>query len=142
METNVILVGVDGSASSLSALRWSISEARIRSARIRALHCWAYPATYAIDVYIPPDRSVLEAEAMAVLEHAITQAVEGLDPVPDIERVIRDGSPSHALIEESAKADLVVVGARGHGGFIGLLLGSVASQCISHASRPTVVVPK
>jgi nucleotide-binding universal stress UspA family protein len=79
---------------------------------------------------------------MAVLEHAIAQAVEGMDPQPEVERVIRDGSPSHALIEESANADMVVVGARGHGGFIGLLLGSVASQCISHARRPTVVVPR
>jgi nucleotide-binding universal stress UspA family protein len=52
-----------------------------------------------------------------------------------------EGGSTQVLLDQSADADLLVVGARGHGGFIGLVLGSVSDQCTRHAHIPVVVVP-
>ena len=52
-----------------------------------------------------------------------------------------EGGSTQVLLEQSADADMLVVGARGHGGFIGLVLGSVSDQCARHAHIPVVVVP-
>ena len=52
-----------------------------------------------------------------------------------------EGHPAGILIEASAQADLLVVGSRGHGGFVGALLGSVSHRCVAHALCPVVVVP-
>jgi nucleotide-binding universal stress UspA family protein len=57
-----------------------------------------------------------------------------------IERRVAEGAPAAVLVDESRRADLLVVGSRGHGGFTGLLLGSVSQQCAHHASCPVVIV--
>ena len=59
----------------------------------------------------------------------------------DIERRVVVGAPGAVLVAESREADLLVVGSRGHGGFAGLLLGSVSQQCAHHAACPVVIVP-
>jgi nucleotide-binding universal stress UspA family protein len=141
--SRTIVVGVDSSPNSVSALRWAIEEAARRDDTVRALHCWTYPVGYGMDMAgvpsLAPER--LESAAHEVLNEAIDRATVGLAPVPPIERVVRHGAASTELVEESKAADLVVVGARGHGGFVGLLLGSVATQVVHHAKCPVVVVP-
>ena len=57
-----------------------------------------------------------------------------------IERRVVEGAPATVLVDESRQADLLVVGSRGHGGFAGLLLGSVSQQCAHHAACPVVIV--
>jgi nucleotide-binding universal stress UspA family protein len=57
-----------------------------------------------------------------------------------IERRVSEGAPATVLVDESRQADLLVVGSRGHGGFAGLLLGSVSQQCSHHAACPVVIV--
>lgn len=140
---DTIVVGVDGSAGSKAALRWAFAEAARRDAAVRVVSVWQYP-------YLALAPSPLGGGAVAPaaeMEEAAREALEtvleevGVPAGLDVERVVKEGSASHVLVDEAATASLIVVGARGHGGFAGLLLGSVATQCVNHARIPTVVVP-
>ena len=139
MET--IVVGLDGSEGSVEALRWAANEAALREAKLRAVTVWEYSYAYGgIEpaFVIPPQ--TLEEEARATLEAAIAAGIPDPKVAESVERVVTSGSPSKAMIEESEHAALLVVGARGHGGFMGLLLGSTSDQVVKHAACPVVVV--
>jgi nucleotide-binding universal stress UspA family protein len=73
-----------------------------------------------------------------LLEQAIAQGDDGDQPAT--ERRVVQGNAAAVLIEQSRSADLLVVGNRGHGGFTGMLLGSVSGHCEHHAHCPVVVV--
>ena len=81
-----------------------------------------------------PKRNALE-----VLE-GLVAALEAREPAVDVRTSIEEGSPAKVLIERSAESDLLVVGHRGHGGFAGMLLGSVSQHLVAHAHCPVVVV--
>lgn len=139
---NTIVVGVDGSKYSVAALRWALDEARVRGARIRAVHSWGTPfvSTYHEAAHlIDTDFAALRTAAAAVLESAVAAALAGREDV-EIEQVVVEGPPAAALIEAARDAALLVVGSRGIGGFTGLLLGSVSHQCALHAPCPVVIV--
>jgi nucleotide-binding universal stress UspA family protein len=134
-----VVVGVDGSTNGQRALEWAVDEGRRRNERVVALHAWELPyppAGFAIPV--PPQNVDEIAEsAAALLDKAVGEvAVDGVV----VEQRVVNAPPSTALVEASADADLVVVGARGHGGFLGLLLGSVSNQVAHHARCPVVIV--
>jgi nucleotide-binding universal stress UspA family protein len=143
-EVGLVVVGVDGSDQSIEALKWALDEARIRGARVRAMNIWNYPAGYGIEMsamaVVTPE--FLEKAALTTLDTCIEKATAAVERAPLVERVARQGSPSRELLHEGQRADLLVVGQRGHGGFMGLLLGSVANQVLHHATCPTVVVPR
>jgi nucleotide-binding universal stress UspA family protein len=140
----VIVVGVDHSEGAKEALRFALEEARLRQATLRVVHAWQYASiggtgfegTYpALGGDIKELRDAAERDLDATLQEAIpkTGAVE-------IERRVVENRPAAALVDESRGADLVVVGSRGHGGFAGLLLGSVSQQVAHHAACPVVIV--
>lgn len=140
---NTIVVGVDGSGGSRAALAWAFAEAKRRGATVKAVAAWQYP-------YVALAPTPLGGGVVAPAAEMQSASAEALETVladvgvPDgvtVERVIVEGSASHVLLDAAEGADLLVVGARGHGGFAGLLLGSVATQCVNHAKVPTVVVP-
>ena len=138
---SVIVVGVDGSEESKEALRWALEEARLRQATLRAVNAWMYPTIFG-PTPIPPemfDRGMLEEDAEKTLGAAVAE-VAGDDPPAYVERVVTEGPATHVLVEAAADADLLVVGSRGHGGFTGLLLGSVSQQCAHHAPCAVVIV--
>jgi nucleotide-binding universal stress UspA family protein len=85
----------------------------------------------------PGDRPELEHAAIAVLDRA--QEGIGTGGVA-LRRTISEGPPTRVLLEATGDADLLVVGNRGHGGFAGLLLGSVSQQCAQYAPCPVVIV--
>ncbi len=135
-----IVVGVDGSEESKAALRWALDEGRLRGARVRALYAWSFPPMATSWGYVGPaaiDLGALQREAGERLDSVIAEAkTEGVD----VEHAVVQGSAAQVLVEAAADADLLVVGSRGHGGFAGLLLGSVSQQCAHHARCPVVII--
>lgn len=135
------MVGVDGSPGALTALRFALTEARLRGAEVQAVCAWHYPDTYGAALVLSDDYD-LEAAARRTLSEAVA-AVTGTAGRADVAvtPVVARGAAAAVLLDASAGADLLIVGSRGHGGFTGLLLGSVGQQCVHHASCPVVVVP-
>jgi len=139
MRTNEIVVGVDGSEISHAAARWAAREARRRGAPLRVLltYEWAWPgAQFASH---PPAEQVAQEEAAKLVAAAVGQAREAA-PDADITGEAVRGAATKALLDASHGAALVVVGGRGHGGFVNLMLGSVSQQVATHASCPVAVV--
>ncbi|HYO30173.1 MAG TPA: universal stress protein [Thermomicrobiales bacterium] len=139
-----IVVGVDGSDSSRKALAWAYDEAGHHGASLVVVTTWHPPALPMTPPYgsIPPD-DYGGAPRQAALEllDQFTSALVPKDPAVDIRTSVEEGkNPAKALIERSREADLVVVGSRGHGGFVGMLLGSVSQHLVAHAACPVVVV--
>lgn len=136
-----IVVGVDGSEHSVDALRWAAEEARLRGATLKVVASFATPIMSTGYEVAAPDPSDLAAASNTMLGAAIDTIRE--DGVLDGVDVVTEALEGHAgeqLIRLSADADLLVVGARGHGGFLGLLMGSVTTYVVNHAVCPVVVV--
>ena len=133
-----VVVGVDGSEHSSAALRWPAAEAQLRRATLQVVHAWHLPSL-AYQAYVAPTPDEGRKVAVAALDDQL--AVVLGDPTDlSVVRDVREGPAAQALIDAANGADLVVVGSRGHGGFAGLLLGSVSSQVVHHAPCPVVVV--
>jgi nucleotide-binding universal stress UspA family protein len=137
-DTRPVLVGVDGSPASLVALRWAAGEAKLRGVPLRVVHAWTIPVGMLSGYYAIPIDAVKEA-AQNVLDEAAEAAVEPSGGVPVL-RELANGNASAALLTMAAETQLLVVGARGHGGFTGLALGSTSHQCVVHAPCPTAVI--
>lgn len=131
-----ILVGVDGSDSSLDALRYAARLSGALGLPIRVVMTWDYAAL--IDLYPTPDRS--PDKETAVLLDAAIKDVFGDAPPADLAAAVIAGPAPSVLIDESRRAEMLVIGSRGRGGFAGLLLGSVSSTCATHAHCPVLIV--
>jgi nucleotide-binding universal stress UspA family protein len=140
-----VVVGVDGSPGSATALNRAAEEARLRGARLHVLHAWRMttdpaPADAEGQGYVA---SVAQyaAAARARADGLVADVLGGdADPAPTVEVVHR--SSAAALLDASRDAELLVVGRRGTGGFAGLLLGSTSAQLVRHAHCPVLVVPR
>lgn len=141
-DTGTIVVGVDGSDHAERALAWAVEEAKLRGARIRLVTAWHVPvAAYGAPGFLPTVTPSLEESTRTVAEEVVAAAQERAGSAGvEAETSVRQGQAADALLEEAAGADLLVVGSRGHGGFAGLLLGSVSAQCAHHAPCPLVIV--
>ncbi len=133
-----IVVGVDGSEASVLALTWAAAEAKRWGGSVEAVSVWSYPYASALPFGPMPDPSIMEEGAHASLTSAILDACP--DGGADVEAVLVQGQPARVLRDRAEGASMLVMGSRGRGGFKGLLLGSVSSQCVHHAPCPTVVV--
>ncbi len=139
-EIRKIVVGVDGSQGSRAALEWAIQEGRLRNEPVEIVHCWKLNPSYGGKVALLPDELALfEQSALRLVAEMITDV--SLEEGDNVRKVVRFGSATNILIDESRKATMLVVGARGRGGFSGLLLGSVSTKVAAHAACPVVVVP-
>lgn len=136
-DVRTIIVGVDGSEASVEALRQAQGLALPRSAKVVALSCWDYPQVY--DGYVAVGIDGFDVRAGQILNEAVAKAL-GPETPDNVETRLVQGHPRSTLIEESKSADMLVLGRRGHGGFGGLLLGSVSSACVAHAHCPVLVV--
>jgi len=130
-----IVVGVDGSKPSIEALRWA-SRLAGSGTDIIAVMAWELPSAYGI-AGLPTDWNP-EADASKILTEALTEAFGDTKPA-DLRWTVERGHPAKVLLDASKDAEILVVGSRGHGGFVGLLLGSVSAYCAEHARCPVLV---
>lgn len=138
--TGSVVVGVDGSPGAETALRWAVDHASTYGPVV-PVHVWDYPAwTYApaaLGGGVAPSRQEMQDATRA----GVGAYVSDLEPGLGDELVVRWGSPSSVLVEESSTAEMLVVGTRGHGVIASRLLGSVSLWCVHHATVPVAVVP-
>ena len=133
-----VVVGVDGSPSSRSALRWGLDAARRLGCPLVAAHAWLstdLPAPVPATPGLPAYEAATRAWLLQELEDTLP-ADNNVDVVP----MLTHSSPAWGLLDTATPDDVLVVGSRGRGGFASLVLGSVATQCAEHASSTVVVV--
>jgi nucleotide-binding universal stress UspA family protein len=140
-EWKTIVVGVDGSPGSRTALKWAAAEAADHGADLTVVNVWEHtlapPAgSVSVSEHYVPDASQRTADDLV----QVIREELGDEPSVIVQPRVKQGSPAKMLIEESADADLLVVGTRGHGGFAGLVLGSVSQHVAAYARCPVVVV--
>ncbi|SCL53672.1 Nucleotide-binding universal stress protein, UspA family [Micromonospora chersina] len=135
-----VVVGVDGSSTSLTAAEHAARAAVARSRPLHLVHGYLHPLGYGVPLN-PYDLGVPgpTEESRKMLEQVAADVV-GRHPTLRVEVRQVAGGPGATLVEESRRAELVVVGSRGVGGFAGLLLGSVSNQVAQHAHCPVLVV--
>lgn len=136
-----IVVGVDGSDQSTCALLWAAQEAERRKAPLYVVTAYTVPvfAASSMDAgYATVDDEVIRESAQSVLQESLTH-LSGLRV--DVHPRIETGDAAGVLLDLSEQAELMVVGSRGRGGFVGRLLGSVSSALPAHAKCPTAVIP-
>jgi nucleotide-binding universal stress UspA family protein len=136
-----ILVGVDGSPGSRNALKWAAAEAADHGADLVVLTVWERALLPPMGSGEVPDRGVPDPSRTAT-EDLIKVIREELgdDPPVLVQPRAKEGNAAKVLIEESADADMLVVGPRGHGGFRGLVLGSVSQHVAAYAKCPVAVI--
>jgi len=133
-----VVVGVDGSAGSEPAIGFAFEQAAARGAELVALHAylpWAYETPETEDL---PSDVVHDDDARRVLSEAVAGWA---DKYPDVrvQLSVQRRQPTAALVDASARAQLLVVGSRGLGGFRGMLIGSVSQTVLHHAACPVAV---
>jgi len=136
-EPGRVVVAVDGSAASLAALRWAVGLASGTGWTIEPVMVWQQPVTYGWDVSI--ETIDWEGDTQKALTATLDE-VFGAQRPSGLRPFVLHGDPAHRLIEHAKDAQLLVLGNRGHGGFVGLLLGSVSTKCAAHAPCPVLIV--
>lgn len=137
-----VVVGVDGSEGSRLALVAAVEQAHEHDATLTVLTTWSQPVTAGAPGYASFDW-IGEADLSAIAKQQqadVLAAVLGAEPSVRVEQEVLEGHPAQLLVTAAEGADLVVVGSRGHGGFVGMLLGSVSQHVAAHAPCPVLVV--
>ena len=134
-----ILVGVDASAHAARALAWAAREAAARGLPLHLVNALDLP-TRGPGALIPPEYVASGRSCSKLLLEQAAEQVSRLDPTLRITIETSDFGAAETLVTLSGDGDLIVTGTRGHGGFAGLLLGSVSLRTAAHAHCPTIVV--
>jgi nucleotide-binding universal stress UspA family protein len=137
-----VVVGVDGSTASAAAVDVAAVEAIALGVPLKIVHAYVWPMFYASLANVPYRSTDWEpSEETWATVNAVARRVANRHPELPLQTAVFAGGGAPVLVDESAHATLVVVGARGAAGFAGLLGGSVASHVASHARCPVIVVP-
>lgn len=149
---NGIVVGVDRSPGSVHALDWALDEAVSRGVPLTALYAWDASWAYTPELTLAQDATEILAEIGAreqvwvqeLVDSARERLAERVPAAADHEIVATQlrGAPVIVLLEQAQDADLLVVGRRGRGTFAHLVMGSVSSAVVHHATSPVTVVPE
>ena len=134
-----IVVGVDGSPESRTALRWAVHFAADLDCDIEAIMVWQAPLAFEFNM----TTVIRDWDPQRDCEKALAQIVDdvfGPDRPARLRLSVLNGYPARRLIDRAANATMLVVGSRGHGAFAAVALGSVSQRCVEHARCPVVVV--
>src|SRR5580704_7073872 len=131
-----IVVGIDGSGASIEALAWAGRQAHLTHANLEMLMTWDWPTTYG---WAPLPEGYDPSEGMPELLAKAAGDLRAQYPDVEITTRLAQGHPAQLLVEASGGADLLVVGSRGHGEFVGMLIGSVSEYCVTNAHCPVLV---
>jgi nucleotide-binding universal stress UspA family protein len=133
-----VVVGVDGSPQSERALRWALNHVR-RTAVVTAVRVTTAGSIVGDPLSVPSEE--VAAAAARELQELVQAVRSEADGHPEVQVLVVHGDPREQLGTAVDNADLLVVGARGHGVIHRLLLGSVAMALVDHPTLPTIVVP-
>jgi nucleotide-binding universal stress UspA family protein len=140
-----IIVGVDGSDHSRRALDWAMREAVKHHLTLTVMSIHPPAARPATSIYWGvhsyPENSFDPELARAAVQQFVDKVAGEIGQSPEITVSVGTGDVAEELVNASQDADMLVVGSRGGGGFARLLMGSVSSQVVHHASCPVVVIP-
>ena len=134
-----IVVGIDGSESSVKALQEARRVAEALKVRLEAVAVWQNSHSM-YDFYASQSGWTPEKQIEKLLEDAAESAFGADRPANFTMTMLQGNNPAKAMIKHSAGAEMLVLGSRGHGGFSGLLLGSVSTACVAHAQCPVLIV--
>jgi nucleotide-binding universal stress UspA family protein len=137
-----VVVGVDGSEGSRLALEAAVEQAREHDAALTVLTTWTQPLTAGAPGYAS-FQWIEDADLSGVAKQQqadVLTAVLGPEPSLEVDQRVVEGHPAQQLVVAAEGADLLVVGSRGHGGFVGMLLGSVSQHVSAHAPCPVLVI--
>jgi nucleotide-binding universal stress UspA family protein len=134
-----VVVGVDTSDNAARAALWAAREAEVRGLGLHVVHALNLPAVSAMPLE-PPEYAAKQHERAAALLAAVIEKVRDQHPEIAVTGEVSELSAPQTIVTLSQSARLVAVGARGHGGFAGLLLGSVSLKLAAHSHCPVVVV--
>ena len=140
-----ILVGVDGSEKSISALKWAVELASQNGAHIYVLSAWQtpFPSVELIAIGLNLDITQLNERPSRIAQYRldkVVHAVYGKTNPDGATCFIEEGYPGLILVEKSKEMDLLVLGNRGHSPIVETFLGSVSLHCLAHAHCPVVIV--
>ncbi len=134
-----VVVGIDGSPSSVAALEWAAHQAELTGATLEVIATWDWPAAFGVAFSYVPSNYNPSDDARQILDDAL-EGVRSAHPALSIRSIVLEGHPAPILVEASRGADLLVVGSRGHGEFAGMLIGSVSEHCVTNAHCPVLVL--
>lgn len=141
---NGVTVGVDGSEQSLNALQFAAQEASNHDLPLNIVTAYSIPvfAASSMDAgYASMDDEAFRASALETVQDAASHIKQFVDNGLTVRTFVESGDAAGVLLDFAEEADLMVVGRRGRGGFMGRLLGSVSTAIPAHAKCPTIVVP-
>jgi nucleotide-binding universal stress UspA family protein len=130
-----IVVGFDGSDESLSALEWAARQAELTGSALEIVAAWEWPTSLG---WAPMPGYDPVAETKKLLEPTL-KSLRDARPKVAVGWKVVEGHPAPVLVSESHGAELLVVGRRGHGEFVGMLIGSTSEYCVANAACPVVV---
>ncbi len=135
-KTGFIVVGVDGSDSSIDALRWALRQARSTGAAVRAVMCWDEP----LSIWVTPTHteSYYQQKAIEAFDHVLAATADDAVGI-DLESRVVGQSPGVELARAAEGADLLVIGQHHRMDRHGVHLGAVASYCAHHAPCPVLI---
>jgi nucleotide-binding universal stress UspA family protein len=134
-----IVVGVDGSPSSVEALRWALEQAELTGARIEVVTAWEPQAAYWWAMPVIDEGA--EALAQRMQADCMRQVLHAVPPRVELDQFVTQGPPAKVLMKAAEGARLLVLGTRGHRPLVEAMLGSVGQQCVHEARCPVVIMP-